>query len=53
MSRAVDETGYVQPSRADLIASRGVGSVGYHTNPVTGWLVRSDGTVVYRAEAWS
>jgi len=52
MSRAVDETGYVQPTRETLIASRGVSSVGYHTNPITGWLVRPDGTVVYRTEAW-
>ncbi len=53
MSRAVDETGYVQPTREMLIASRGVSSVGYHTNPITGWLVRPDGTVVYRAESWT
>src|SRR5918996_1824275 len=52
MSRAVDETGYVQPTRADLIATRGAGTVGYHLNPITGWLIRSDGTVLYRAEAW-
>jgi sulfane dehydrogenase subunit SoxC len=56
MSRAVDEAGYVQPTRDALIAERGVGSAGsvsYHTNPITGWLVRPDGTVVYHAEPWS
>jgi sulfane dehydrogenase subunit SoxC len=53
MSRAVDETGYMQPTRETLIASRGISSVGYHTNPITGWLVRPDGTVVYRTEAWT
>jgi sulfane dehydrogenase subunit SoxC len=53
MSRAVDETGYVQPTRADLIAARGISSVGYHLNPITGWLVRPNGTVVYRTEAWT
>ena len=53
MSRAVDETGYVQPTREKLIASRGVGPVGYHLNPITGWQIRSDGTVVYKSEAWS
>ena len=53
MSRAVDETGYVQPTRTDLLAMRGVSTVGYHFNPVTGWRVRADGTVVYRAEQWS
>ena len=52
MSRAVDETGYVQPTRAEFIRSRGVGSVPYHLNPITGWLVRNDGTVVYREESW-
>ena len=53
LSRAVDQTGYVQPTRDTLIASRGVSSVGYHTNPITGWVVRPDGTVVYRAEPWT
>jgi sulfane dehydrogenase subunit SoxC len=53
LSRAVDETGYVQPTRDALIASRGVSSVGYHTNPITGWLVRADGRVLYRAEPWT
>ena len=53
MSRAIDETGYVQPTRETLISSRGISTVGYHTNPITGWLVRPDGTVVYRAEQWS
>jgi sulfane dehydrogenase subunit SoxC len=53
MSRAADETGYVQPTRDTLIAARGVSSVGYHINPITGWLVRSDGTVVYRPEPWT
>jgi sulfane dehydrogenase subunit SoxC len=53
MSRAVDETGYTQPTRTDLMAKRGVSSVGYHYNPITGWQVRSDGTVVYRTEAWT
>jgi sulfane dehydrogenase subunit SoxC len=53
MSRAVDETGYTQPTRTELIALRGVGSVGYHLNPVTGWLIRSDGTVVYKQESWA
>jgi sulfane dehydrogenase subunit SoxC len=53
LSRAVDETGYVQPTRDALIASRGISSVGYHTNPITGWLIRPDGSVVYRAEPWT
>jgi sulfane dehydrogenase subunit SoxC len=53
MSRAVDEKGNVQPTKTDLMAARGVSSVGYHLNPITGWLVRPDGTVVYRAEPWA
>ena len=51
-SRAVDEKGHVQPMRAELLALRGPGTTGYHLNPITGWLVKSDGTVVYRQEAW-
>jgi sulfane dehydrogenase subunit SoxC len=53
MSRAVDETGYMQPTRTDLIASRGVSSVGYHYNPITAWQVRSDGAVMFRPESWT
>ncbi|MBI3494130.1 MAG: sulfite dehydrogenase [Acidobacteria bacterium] len=52
MSRAVDETGYVQPTRAELLAKRGPGAAGYHLNPITGWVVRADGSVVYKEEAW-
>jgi len=52
MSRAVDETGYVQPTRAALIAARGPGSVPSHVNPITAWKIRRDGRVVYRAEGW-
>jgi len=52
MSRAVDESGYVQPTRETLIASRGVGTVGYHLNPVTGWRIKADGAVVFKQEQW-
>ncbi len=52
MSRAVDETGYMQPTRAELLALRGPGTTGYHLNPITGWVVKDDGTVVYKEEAW-
>ncbi len=52
MSRAVDETGYVQPTRAELLRQRGPGTATYHLNPITGWVVRADGTVVYKEEAW-
>ena len=52
MSRAVDETGYVQPTRAELLEKRGPGAANYHLNPITGWVVKADGTVVYEQEAW-
>jgi len=50
-SRAVDETGYVQPTSAQLAAVRGPvsarpGASPYHLNPVTGWHIKADGTVV-------
>jgi len=43
-SRATDETGYVQPSREELIAVRGTNS-GYHFNGMKFWKVHADGTV--------
>jgi sulfane dehydrogenase subunit SoxC len=53
MSRAVDETGYVQPTRAELLAQRGPGTTTYHLNPITGWVVRPDGRVFYKEEPWA
>ena len=44
MSRCTDETGYVQPSRRDLIAVRGMNSV-YHYNAIQAWQVTSNGLV--------
>ena len=43
-SRAIDETGYVQPTRAALIAARGTNSA-YHFNGIKLWNVHADGTV--------
>lgn len=51
-SRAIDETGYVQPTRAQLIEARGAGAVPYHLNPITAWRIRRDGSVVFRKEPW-
>ena len=51
-SRATDETGYVQPTRAQLIEARGLGAVPYHLNPITAWRIRPDGRVAFRPEAW-
>jgi sulfane dehydrogenase subunit SoxC len=43
-SRATDATGYVQPSREELIAVRGTNS-GYHFNGMKFWKVHADGMV--------
>jgi len=43
-SRAMDETGYVQPTIQVLQAERGVNSI-YHNNAIATWLVHSDGVV--------
>ena len=43
-SRAIDESGYVQPTREALIAVRGTNSI-YHYNGIKFWRVRPDGTV--------
>ena len=45
-SRAVDETGYVQPTRAVFEAGRGQGT-DYHFNHVRTWMVASDGAVTF------
>ncbi len=43
-SRAVDETGYVQPSRQQLVDVRGVNSQ-YHFNGIQTWKVAPSGEV--------
>jgi sulfane dehydrogenase subunit SoxC len=43
-SRAIDETGYVQPTREALIAVRGTNSI-YHYNGIKFWRVTANGTV--------
>jgi sulfane dehydrogenase subunit SoxC len=43
-SRAVDETGYVQPTRDQLVEARGVNSF-YHFNGIKSWAVAADGEV--------
>jgi len=42
LSRAVDESGYVQPEMSALRAARGR-RTRYHLNPVTGWTISADG----------
>lgn len=43
-SRVTDSTGYVQPSRAELIGIRGTRSI-YHNNAIQTWRVGGDGEV--------
>ena len=45
-SRAVDETGYIQPTREALVAVRGTNSA-YHYNGIKFWKVGADGAVTY------
>jgi sulfane dehydrogenase subunit SoxC len=51
-SRAIDETGYIQPTQRQLIDARGPGNQVYHLNPIMSWLVQADGRVLYKAEPW-
>ena len=46
LSRATDETGYVQPTRSELIRARGIGTL-YHWNPIYGWKVAANGRVFF------
>lgn len=43
-SRATDETGYVQPTVAELVSARGVNST-YHNNGIQTWAVNEAGEV--------
>jgi sulfane dehydrogenase subunit SoxC len=43
-SRCTDETGYVQPTRADLVRIRGLNSV-YCNNAIQSWKVMADGSI--------
>lgn len=44
-SRATDESGYMQPTRAQLIADRGVARTIYHFNGIASWGVNAAGEV--------
>ena len=50
MSRASDETGYVQPTRAAFIQKRGPGT-DYHFNCIRAWNVARDGLVTFAVDA--
>jgi sulfane dehydrogenase subunit SoxC len=49
LSRATDETGYVQPTRAALIEVRGKGT-DFHFNHIRGWRVAPDGQIFFHGE---
>jgi len=44
LSRCIDETGYVQPTREQILADRGPNST-YHYNGIKSWRVEADGSV--------
>jgi sulfane dehydrogenase subunit SoxC len=44
LSRCIDETGYVQPTKQALRDIRGVNNV-YHNNSMQVWWVKADGEV--------
>jgi sulfane dehydrogenase subunit SoxC len=46
LSRATDEAGFVQPTRAALLEARGLGT-DYHFNQILGWKVARDGAVTF------
>ena len=49
MSRATDETGYVQPTMEQLFEARGQRG-GYHMNPITSWTIDAEGQVRFGIE---
>ena len=52
MRLAVNDTGYRQPTLKQLVQARGADMGGYHVNPVTAWVLKGDGTVLFKPEKW-
>ena len=52
MSRTTDETGYTQPTLRQLVNARGNDMGGYHLNPVTGWIIKRSGEVLFKVEKY-
>jgi len=52
LSRATDETGYLQPTLQQLVDARGKDMGGYHLNPITSWVIKQDGRVLFKPEKW-
>ena len=44
-SRAIDETGYVQPALKQLLRVRQSSPINYHFNPVVGWQINPNGEI--------
>lgn len=53
LSRATDETGYLQPTLQQLIDARGPNIGGYHMNPITAWQIKNNGTVFFKPENYT
>ena len=51
MSRAMDQTGYIQPTHEALRDERGLGAP-YHLNTIVGWAVSPDGSVYFDVKSW-
>ena len=49
LSRAIDETGYVQPTRTELVKARGIGT-DFHFNQIVGWRLTADGRTFFHGE---
>ncbi len=52
LSRAIDETGYIQPTLKQLVDARGTDAGGYHLNPITSWQIKRDGSVLFKPESF-
>ena len=52
LSRATDENGYTQPTLQQLVDARGKDMGGYHLNPITAWVIKRDGKVLFKPEKW-
>ena len=50
MSRATDDTGAIQPTQAEFVATRGKGT-DYHFNYIRVWNVAADGSITFAGDA--
>jgi sulfane dehydrogenase subunit SoxC len=53
MSRAIDDTGYAQPTQAELLDARGVAFSTYHANAIVPYRVDREGRVFVDMEPWA